>query len=271
MFYILFLYAYKCSDLDFILYKKVRIRSIPYSNLVLTEKISDFSKNVFYTSDEDHLTSDFNDISRIEKIKDKYKVKIGNFYVCKGQTWRCSRTSSNDRVCIDKNNNEVDCEMCRIKAIEQCEKDIDLWDIERTSLGFVIKYEDSCLTLGHQLKLQSCEDNKNQLFGFEDYEMMSCLLKLSNKSKPENYKDLLDVKKLDKMIKEIKSPALKKALLKKKNKKENFDDFVEKEMPELKDKPKMKRMWGSLWDSNFKRPNFDWNYPEMKFFCSKWF
>lgn len=258
------------TSIDTIIYKKVRIRSIPYTNLVITEKISDFSDQVFYTSNVDHITSDFNSISYIEKEKGKYKIKVGNFYICRDLEWTCGSTSR-ETVCMDKNNNEIDCKECKTKAIKQCEEDETLWTIERRPLGYIIKLDDKCLTLDYKLTLDKCEDRRSQLFGFEDYELMSCILSLNINKKPENYKDILDKKKLEKLIKEVKDPKLREEILKDTEKKEDFDKFIKDKIPFIENKPKMKKVWGSLWKSDYKRSPWNWKRPKLGFFCSKWY
>ncbi|KAF9764493.1 hypothetical protein NGRA_0523 [Nosema granulosis] len=258
------------TSLNTILYKKIRIRSIPYTNFVIAEKISDFSDQVFYTSNVDHLTSDFNSISSIEKEKDKYKIKIGNYYICRDDELTCGSTPKHD-ICMNSDNQEIDCRECKMKSIKLCEKNPSLWEIERKPLGFIIKSKDMCLTLDHKLILDKCKDRKDQLYGFEDYELMSCILGLNINKKPENYKDLLDKKKIEKLLDNIKDPKLKDEVKKDIEKKKDFEKYIKEKIPSIDKKPKIKKVWGNLWKYDFSGNNYNWKRPKLGFFCTKWF
>lgn len=257
------------ASIDVLLNKRIRIRSIPYTDLIVAEKISEFSDQVFYTSDKSYPNAEFNEISVIEKDKDKYRIKVGNFYICRSESSTCGSTPQKN-VCMDINNNRIDCVECETKAIMACTDNITLWDIKRVPLGYNIVTDNRCLTLGFRLKLTTCKETKDQLFGFEDYELISCLLNISLNKKPENLKDLFLMKNLSKLIDKLDDPSLKKQLKDKNEKEKDVNSFLKSKYPDIDNKPEMKRLWGNLWKWDYKRPSWNWRRYKLKMFCTKW-
>ncbi|EEQ82710.1 hypothetical protein NCER_100527 [Vairimorpha ceranae BRL01] len=259
----------KAYSLDLLLNKKILIRSIPYVNFIIAEDISDFSLNVFHTKNLDHISTGYNKIALLEKDNNKYKIKIGNYYICQNKDEICNYNPP-DKKCLDKNFNKIDCDVCRNKTIKACDKQVDLWDIELTSLGYIIKQNDQCLTIGFKLLLDECKESKSQLFGFEDYELMSCVENFNFKKDPQTRKEAIDLIKMNKLAQQLakNNPKINKKLNDKK-KEEAIDEVLKNLIPDIENKPKMKKLWKNLWNYDFK----GWSLPKgfkLKMFCSKW-
>ncbi|WUR04457.1 polar tube protein 5 (PTP5) [Vairimorpha necatrix] len=261
----LFLYYIFGYNINKIVNKKILIRSIPYDNYIIAEDISDFSPNVFHTKNILHDLQGFNKISMLEQQDNKYKIKIGNYYLCHDPTVVCNFT---DGKCTDNEYKQIDCDVCRNKFIKVCNNDPELWEIERTFFGFNIRQKNKCLTLGYKLLLSECNGHKNQIFGFEDYELMSCFENFNFDKKPTTRKEEIKLAKMKKLLKQVekKNPEKVKKIL---NDKKTEDEVLEKLVPGIKDKPKMKKMWGSLWNYSFKGISLPNGY-KFKMFCTKW-
>ncbi|KAK6089718.1 hypothetical protein P3W45_001220 [Vairimorpha bombi] len=267
---ILFLICINSYELDLIVNKKILIHSIPYSNFILAENISDFSKNIFHTKNSNYNLKEYNKISRLEKFNDKYKIKIGNYYVCQNPNMICNYNSEN-KICKDAKFNEIDCDVCKNKSIESCDTDIDLWNIEKTYLGYIIRRKDVCFTLGFKLFLDTCKDSKNQLFGFEDYELLSCIENFNPNKKPETNKELIDSIKMKQNLKNLKKvdPEKFNKVSEDIEKQKNVDKALEEIIPGIKNKKKMKKLWSKLWNYGF--GGYHWpNGFKFKMFCAKW-
>jgi hypothetical protein len=267
---ILFLICISSYQIDIIINKKILIHSIPYKNHILSENLSDFSPNVFHTKNLSYNMKGFNKISLIEKFNDKYRIKIGNYYVCENRNITCNY-NSDTKLCMDDKYKEIDCDVCRTKTIKYCGSSKDLWDIERSSLGYLIRRQDMCFTLGFKLYLDTCRETKDQLFGFEDYELMSCLENFNPNKKLETRKDFIDSKKTKMNMKflEKNDPEKYNKLTQNLEKRKYADTALEEIIPGIKKKKKMKKLWGKLWKHGF--GGYHWpNSMKIKMLCTKW-
>lgn len=245
---------------------------------------------------DDNTFKSFDDIGGNNNLNDKYIDKIKNTKsennnnlnkssdLKENNFFNQNFNNSNDKIknngkfkikqnkCLNEKYEIVNCDICKTNLIQTCSSTQDLWQIEYVNTGFIIKQDTKCLTIGYKLFLDDCKTFKNQIFGFEDYELQNCVENKLKDRKPETKTELIDQIKTDKLIDKLKKIDPEKANeFKQKKKAKDIDDKLEAIMPGIKDKPEMKRLWGNLWKYNYSGWSFPKNKLSMKMFCTKWF
>lgn len=243
------------QKLEYFRDRKIYIVSAAYSKYKIVYDVAEINDPPVLVWSDNYKSAKqiYDDISFITKYGSDYKIKVGPKYLCY------------------QNNNVVTCK----------ENNSGLWQITKLTFGFTISTNNLCITVSNtKLYLERCKSNKDQIFEFVVRPAFLDCLELINFGANTTTSDKLILNKIKKSLKNEDVELLKdkiadklqiddvKALEKDPNP-ETFNKYLDKTIPEIEKKSKIKEILDKLWEHDFGIPWWKKAWNAIKnFFCS---
>ncbi|KAF7682580.1 hypothetical protein TCON_2198 [Astathelohania contejeani] len=218
-----------CTELDAYNGRKLNILFSKFNHYKLGIRYGYNSDQIIAISKYlDPALYNFNDASYIFRWEGKYRIKLGDYYLC--------------------NENSI---------LIVCTDEISLWEIIPQKFGYNIMKDNKCLTKtsGIKVLLEDCHSkNDSQILIFQIVpEIMECL-NISGSAIPLPLVDDSKKKYIENEIEKLPEPIREDILpLVAEVNDSNFEKMINKKFPKIKNKTKSKKRLKAMWNFHIKK------------------